>query len=99
MLDEQGAETHKIQLHAGQILQLELDKRKMSQGDLAQELGVARQTINLVVKGHQKVSRNLSKKLGVFFDYPEDHWYDLDRRRRRLTLVRVRISRSDKMGL
>jgi len=78
---------HGIDLQTGQLLQLELDKRKISQGQLAEALNVSRQTVSAVINGHQRISKSLSKKLGVYFGNQEEYWRDLDRKQEAVALA------------
>lgn len=88
MLDQEEMPHHNIDLTVGQLLQLELDKRKMSQEEFAQAIKSARQTVSMAINGRQSISKGLSKKLGTFFDHPEYYWYNLDSKRAATTLAK-----------
>lgn len=67
-----------------------LDEKNMSQSELAEKLGVSRQQVNKILKGHEnltietisKLEQALNIKLGVVLD---EDWSDVDLRAHRKT--------------
>ena len=61
--------------HPGEILREEiLPKIGMSQGDLAEALGVSRQTVNELVNEKRSVSMDMAYRLGRLFDMDATVW-------------------------
>jgi putative transcriptional regulator len=53
-------------------------ERDWSQGDLAERLGVSRQTINSIETGKYDPSLPLAMRLGRLFQQPVEEIFDLD---------------------
>lgn len=54
------------------------EERSLSQADLADAVGVTRQTINAIERGRYDPSLELALKLGEFFDRPVEKIFRLD---------------------
>lgn len=50
-------------IHPGKVLQRELEKRKMKQRQLAQEIGEHPQTLNAIIQGKRSVTISMSLKI------------------------------------
>jgi len=65
-------------LHPGEYVRNDiLEKYGLSQGELAEALGVQRLAINKIVRGHHGVSSEMAMRLGAFTDTTPESWKNL----------------------
>lgn len=62
----------------GEILEEELESRGMSQAELAQRMGLAKKTINEIVKGKAPITHDSALKLERIFRQPAEYWLNLE---------------------
>lgn len=62
----------------GEILEEELESRGMPQAELAQRMGLARKTINEIVKGKAPITHDSALKLERIFRQPAEYWLNLE---------------------
>lgn len=66
-------------VHPGEILQEELEVAGMQQAELADRLGVARKTVNEIIKGKAPITADMALKLERVFHLPAHVWSNLQR--------------------
>jgi HTH-type transcriptional regulator/antitoxin HigA len=64
-------------VHPGEILQDSLDALGMSQVELSERIGLAKETINDIVRGRDKVTPDTAAKLSLAFGTSMDFWLNL----------------------
>ena len=64
-------------LTPGQVLSGLLEESGISQGELAQRLGVARVTINRLIQGHRPLVPDMAHRLGRFFGNGPGVWMQM----------------------
>ena len=66
--------------HPGQILKdLYLDPLSLSQAEAADNLGVARKTLSMLLNGHQGISAEMALRLAKAFNTTAELWLNLQR--------------------
>jgi len=83
-------------VHPGKTLSDEwLDQMNITVTDAAKALGVSRKTVSAILNGRQRISKQMSIRLGLALGVPSDTWalkqleYDLATMNRR----RIRVKR------
>lgn len=66
-------------VHPGEILAEEREAYHMQQDELADRLGVARKTVNEIIKGKAPISSDMALKLERVFPQPAHFWLNLQR--------------------
>ena len=88
MIHEDGLDEFIPIMPVGQQLkELYLDEMGISQSQLANAIGVSKQTINQIVQGKRRITPQVSVKLGTFFEQSPGFWLNLQ------TQVDLRIAR------
>ena len=64
----------------GEILKEELGARGMSQAELAERTGLARKTLNEIIKGKAPITPDTALKLERVFSLPAQFWMNLEQR-------------------
>lgn len=68
-------------IHPGQILEEEfMDPLKISQNQLADDLGVSPRRINEIVNGRRAITADTALRLARYFDTTEQFWMNLQSR-------------------
>lgn len=67
-------------IHPGEILREELLKPyRITSQKLAQEIKVDKEKIKAIVEEKEAIDADLSYRLGLYFDFREDYWLDLQK--------------------
>jgi addiction module HigA family antidote len=65
-------------LHPGHLLQTRfLEPQKISQQQLAKELGISRRRVNEIIRGHRSITPDTAIRLGLFFGNDANFWMSL----------------------
>ena len=71
--------THHTTIHAGQVLQDELEERGISQSTLARHIGVLPRTINQICRGKRGISAEMAVKLSMALGASPQFWLNLQK--------------------
>lgn len=65
-------------LHPGYLLQTRfLEPKRISQQQLAKELGISRRRVNEIIRGHRSITPDTAIRLGLFFGNDANFWMSL----------------------
>jgi addiction module HigA family antidote len=86
--------------HPGQVLKnLYMDPLELSQANAAENLGITRKTLSMLLNGHQGISAEMALRLAKAFDTTPELWlnmqrnYDLWNAGQKVKLSQVKIFR------
>ncbi len=68
-----------IAIHPGETLRETLEELKMSQAELSQRTGLAKKTINEIIKGKAPITTDTAIKLSAVFGMSSEFWNNLER--------------------
>ncbi len=77
----------------GEILDEELEYRGMSQAELAQRTGLAKKTINEIIKAKAPITPDSALKFERVFRQPADYWLNLEKMYRAFMARRSEMER------
>ncbi len=77
MIENQFEPDYTIPL--GDILEEELENRSMSQAELAERTGLAKKTINEIIKARAPITPESALKFERVFRLPADYWLNLEK--------------------
>jgi addiction module HigA family antidote len=86
--------------HPGQVLKtIYLEPLGISQAEAADNLGVARKTLSMLLNGHQGISAEMALRLGKAFNTTPELWlnmqrnYDLWNAEQKVKLTKIKLFR------
>ena len=89
--------------HPGQVLKtIYLEPLGISQAEAAENLGVARKTLSMLLNGHQGISAEMALRLGKAFNTTPELWlnmqrnYDLWNAEQKVKLTKIKLFRRSK---
>jgi antitoxin HigA-1 len=89
--------------HPGQVLKnLYMEPLNLSQTDAADNLGVARKTLSMLLNGHQGISAEMALRLAKAFNTTPELWlnmqrnYDLWNAEQKVKLTKIKLFRRTK---
>jgi antitoxin HigA-1 len=89
--------------HPGQVLKtIYLEPLGISQAEAAENLGIARKTLSMLLNGHQGISAEMALRLGKAFNTTPELWlnmqrnYDLWNAEQKVKLTKIKLFRRSK---